>query len=85
MKVRSGPQSLLQRRDRHSKPIPCDLHDSLKGAFVQANSSQRSGKALIANDASFGRFSIFHHDYKRNQTSIREICKFQLSTGVVKD
>jgi hypothetical protein len=39
----------------------------------------------MANDVGFGGLSIFHYDYKRNQTSIRKICKFQLSTRLVKD
>jgi hypothetical protein len=52
---------------------------------MQANSRQCSCEALISNYASFGRFSIFHYDDKRNQTSIREIRKFQLSTRLVKD
>jgi hypothetical protein len=34
--------------------------------------------------AGLGGFSIFHHDYKRNQTSVQEIREFQLSR-LVKD
>jgi hypothetical protein len=66
----------LQSSDLDPKPIPRDLYHSLQRAPAQANSRQCSGKALIANYASFGRFSIFHYDYKRNQTSIRKIRKF---------
>jgi hypothetical protein len=57
----------------------------MKRAPAQADSRQRAGEALISNYARFGRFSIFHYDYKRNQASIREIRKFQLFTRLVKD
>jgi hypothetical protein len=57
----------------------------MKRAPVQTNSRQGACKALVSNYAGFGRSSIFHYDYKRNQTSIREIRKFQLSTRLVKD
>jgi hypothetical protein len=56
----------------------------LKRAPVQADSRGRSCKALFANHAGFGGSSIFHYDYKRNETSVREICKFHLSR-LVKD
>jgi hypothetical protein len=61
------------------------LYHRLKRAPAQANRRQCSCKALISNYASFGGLSIFHYDYQRNQTSIREIRKFQLSTRLVKD
>jgi hypothetical protein len=61
------------------------LHHRPQRAPAQANRRQCACKALLANYASFGGFSIFHYDYKRNQTSIREIRKFQFSTGLVKD
>jgi hypothetical protein len=56
----------------------------LKRATVEANSRRYSGKTLLADDASFSGLPIFHYDYQRNQTSIREIRKFQ-SSGLVKD
>ena len=85
LQVWSGFQSVLQSSDLYPKPIPRDLYHRLERAPVQANSRQCSYKALISNDASFGRFSIFHYDDKRNQTSIREIRKFQLCAALVKD
>jgi hypothetical protein len=85
LKVWSGFQSVSQSCDPYPKPIPRDLYHRLKRAPAQANSRQCSCKALIANYAGFGRSSVFHYDYKRNQTSIREIRKFQLSTRLVKD
>ena len=75
----------MQSSDLYPEPISRDLYHRLKRAPAQANSRQCSCKALIPNDARFGRFSIFHYDYKRNQTSIGEIRKFQLSTRFVKD
>jgi hypothetical protein len=75
----------LQSSDFDPKPIPGDLYYRLKRADAQANCRRRSCKALIANYAGFGGPSIFHYDYKRNQTSIREIRKFQFSTPIVKD
>jgi len=85
LKVRSGFQCALQSPDLYPKPIPRDLYHRLKRAPGQADRRQCSCKALIPNDASFGRFSIFHYDNERNQTSIQEIRKFQLSTRLVKD
>jgi len=85
LKAWSGFQSVLQSSDLYPEPISRDLYHRLKRAPAQANSRQCSCKALISNYASFGRFSIFHYDHKRNQTSIREIRKFQLSTRLVKD
>ena len=85
LKVWSGFESVLQSPDLYPKPIPRDLYHRLKRAPAQANRRQCSCKTLISNYAGFGRFSIFHYDYKRNQTSIREIREFQLSTRLVKD
>ena len=85
LQVRSGYQSVLQSSDLYPRSIPGDLYHRLQRAPAQADSGQCSCKALIANYASFGRFSIFHYDDKRNQTSIREIGKLQLSTGLVND
>ncbi|MGB7822042.1 MAG: hypothetical protein WBL22_07625, partial [Candidatus Sulfotelmatobacter sp.] len=76
LKVWSGFQSILQSSGLYPKPIPRDLYHRLKRAPSQANSGRCSCKALISNYASFGRSSIFHYDYKRNQTSIREKSKF---------
>jgi len=85
LKVGSGFQSVLQSPDLYPKPIPRDLYHRLKRTPAQANRRQGPCKAFFSNYASFGRFSIFHYDYKRNQTAIREVCKFQLSTRLVKD
>jgi hypothetical protein len=85
LQVRSGFQSVLQSSDLDPKPIPRDLYHRLQRAPDQANRRQCSCKALISNYASFGGFSIFHYDHKRNQTSIQEIRKLQLSTHLVKD
>jgi hypothetical protein len=85
LKVWDGFQSVLQSSDLDPKPIPRDLYHRLQRAPAQANSRQGSCKALIANYAGFGGLSIFHYDYQRNQTSIREIRKFQLFTRLVKD
>jgi hypothetical protein len=74
----------LQSSGLDPKPIPRDLYHRPQRAPAQADSRQCSCKALIANYASFGGFSIFHYDYQRNQTSVREIRKFQLSTRLVK-
>jgi hypothetical protein len=84
LKAWSGFQSVLQSSDRYAKSIPRDLHHRLKRASAQANSRRYSRKALAANQTSLGGFSIFHYDYKRNQTSVQEIRKFQLSR-LVKD
>ena len=81
----SGFQRVLQSTDLDPKTISRDLYHRLKGAPAQANSRQCSCKALISNYASFGGSSIFHYDYKRNQTSVREIRKFHLSTRLVQD
>jgi hypothetical protein len=85
LQVWSGCQSILQSCDLYPKPISRDLYHRLQRAPAQADSGQCSGKALLANYASFGRFSIFHYDDKGNQTSIREIGKFQVSTRLVND
>jgi hypothetical protein len=85
LKVWRGFQRVLQSADLYPKPIPRDLHDRLQRAPAHANSRRCSCKALVANYASFGGFSIFHYDYKRNQTSVREIHKFHLSTRLVQD
>ncbi len=85
LKAWSRSQSVLQSPDLYSKTIPRDLYHRLKRAPVQANSRRCSGKALIPNYASFDGLSVFHYDYKRNQTSIRKIRKFQFSTSLVKD
>jgi hypothetical protein len=85
LQVWSGLQNVLQSSGLYPKPIPGDLYHRLKRAPAQANSRERSCEALISNDASFGRRSVFHYDYKRNQTSIREIGKFQLPTRLVEN
>jgi hypothetical protein len=85
LQIWSGFQSVLQSCDLYPKPIPRDLYHRPQRAPAQANNRRCSCKALIANYASFGGLSIFHYDYKRNQTSIREIGKFQLPTRLVKD
>jgi hypothetical protein len=79
LKVWSGFQSILQSSGLYPKPIPRDLYHRFKRAPAQANCRRCSCKALIANDAGLGGSSIFHYDYKRNQTSVREICEFHLS------
>ena len=76
LQVRSGLQSVLQSSGLYPKPIPGDLYHRSKRAPAQADRRQCSCKALISNYPGFGRSSIFHYDYKRNQTSIREIRKF---------
>jgi hypothetical protein len=76
LQVGSGFQRVLQSSNFYPKSIPRDLYHRLQRAPAQANDCRCSSKALIANYASFGGFSIFHYDYKRNQTSIREIRKF---------
>jgi hypothetical protein len=81
----SGFQSVLQRSDLDPKPIPRDLYHRLKRGPAQANSSGCSCETLISNYAGFSGLSTFHHDYKRNQTSVREIRKLQLSTRLVED
>jgi hypothetical protein len=75
LKVWSGFHSVLQSSDLYPKPIPRDLYHRPKRAPVQANRRRYSCKALISNDTGFGGSSIFHRDYKRNQTAIREIHK----------
>jgi hypothetical protein len=80
-----GSQSVLQSCNLYSKPIPRDLDYRLKRASAKANGRWCSYKALIPHDPSFSGLSIFHYDYKRNQTSIREIREFYLSTPFVKD
>ena len=85
LKVWIGFKSVLQGFDLYPKPIPRDLHDRPKRAPAQANRRRCSCKALTSNDAGFGGSSIFHYDYKRNQTAIREIRKFQPSSRLVKD
>jgi hypothetical protein len=85
LQVGSGRQSVLQSSNRYPKPIPRDLYHRSKRAPAQANSRQCSCEALISNYASFRCSSVFHYDYKRNQTSIREVRKLQLSTRLVKD
>jgi hypothetical protein len=82
--VWGGFQSVFQSSKLHPKSIPRDLYHCLKRAPVQADSRGRSCKALFADHAGFGGSSIFHYDYKRNETSVREICKFHLSR-LVKD
>jgi hypothetical protein len=61
------------------------LHHSPQRAPAQANRRLRSCEPFIANYAGFRGSSIFHDDDKRNQTSTKEISKFQLSTRLVKD
>src|SRR5580704_4064137 len=85
LQVWSGFQSVLQSCDLYPKPIPRDLYHRLKRAPAQANGRRRSDKALIADYAGFDGLSIFHYDDKRNQTSIREIREFHLSTSFVKN
>jgi len=65
----------LQSSDLDPKSISRDLYHRPQRVPAQANSRQCSGKALTSNYASFGCFSIFHYDHKRNQTSIQEIRK----------
>ena len=85
LQVWSGFQRVLQNSNLDPKPIPRDLHHRLQRAPAQANSRQCSCTSLTSNYASFGHFSIFHYDYKRNQTTIRKIRKLQLPTCLVKD
>jgi hypothetical protein len=85
LQVWCGFQRILQGCDFYPKSVPRDLYHRLWRTPTQADNRRCSCKALIANDASFGGFSIFHYDDKRNQTSIRKIRKLQLSTGLVKD
>jgi hypothetical protein len=85
LQVWSGCQSILQSSGLYPKTIPRDLYHGLQRAPAQANRGHGSSETLVANDASFGRFSIFHYDDKRNQTSIGEVGKFQLSTRLVND
>jgi len=81
----SGFQSFLQSPDFYLKSVPGDLYHRLQGTSAQADHCGCSCKALIADHAGFSCLSIFHYDYERNQTSIREIRDFDLSTGLVKD
>src|SRR6202158_1284586 len=85
LKVCSRFQSVLQSSSLYPKPIPSDLYHRPQRAPAKANSLGCPRKALIAKYAGFGGLSIFHYDYKRNQTSVREIRTFQLSTRLVKD
>ncbi len=85
LQVGSGFQSVLQSSDLYPESISRDLYHSLKRTPAQANRRQGPCEAFFSNYASFGRFSILHYDYKRNQTAIREVGKFQLSTRLVKD
>ncbi len=75
----------MQSSDLYPKTIPRDLYHRSKCAPAQADSRQRPRTAFISNYAGFGRFSIFHYDHERNQTSVRKVCEFQLSTRLVKD
>jgi hypothetical protein len=65
--------------------IPSDLYHRLQRAPAQANSRWCAGKAFVADYAGFRGIPIFHYDYQRNQTSIREMRKFQLPPSLVKD
>jgi hypothetical protein len=85
LQVWCGFQRFLQGCNFYAKSVPRDLYHRLQRPPIQADNRRCSCKALIANDASFGGFAIFHYDDKRNQTSIREIRKLQPSTGLVKD
>ena len=76
LQVRSGFQRILQSSNFYPKSVPRDLYHRPQRAPAQANNCWCSDKALIANYASFGGFSIFHYDDKRNQTAIKEIRKF---------
>jgi hypothetical protein len=67
------------------KSVPRDLFYRPQRTPAQANRCRRSCKALTTNYAGFGGSSIFHYDDKRNQTPVREIRKFYLSTRLVKD
>jgi len=85
LKVWIGFKSVLQSSDLYPKPIPRDLYHRAKRAPAQANRRRCSCEALTSNDTRFGGSSIFHYDYKRNQTAVREIRKFQPSSRLVKD
>src|SRR5580704_552087 len=76
---------MLQGSNLDPKSIPGDLYHRPQRAPAQTNRRRRSSKALIANHPSFGGLSVFHYDYKRNQTSIREVCKLHSSTRLVQD
>jgi hypothetical protein len=80
-----GFQRVLQSGDRYPKPVARDLHHRLKRAPAQPNSGRSAGEAFIANDAGFGTPSIFHDHYKRNQTSIWKVRKFQFSASLMQD
>src|ERR1022692_213367 len=84
-KVWSVFQSILQSPHFYPKSVSRDLYHRPQRAPAQANHRRCSGKALLADYAGFGGSSIFHDDDKRNQTSIREIHKFQRSTRLAKD
>jgi hypothetical protein len=85
LKAWSGFQRVLHSSDLYPKPIPRDLYDRPQRAPAQADSRRCSCEALVANYAGFGGSSILHYDYKRDQTSVREIRKFHLSARLVQD
>jgi hypothetical protein len=76
LQVWSGFQCILQSSNFYPKSVPRDLNHRPQQTPAQANNRWCSCEALIANYASFGGLSIFHHDDQRNQTSIQEIRKF---------
>jgi hypothetical protein len=85
LQVWTGLERTLQSSNFYPKSVPRDLNHRPQQTPAQANNRWCSREALIANYASFGGLSIFHYDDKRNQTSIQEIRKFQLSAALVKD
>ena len=81
----SGFQSILQCSNFYPKSVSRDVYHRPQRAPAQANGRRRTCEALIADYAGFGGSSILHYDDQRNQTPVREIRKFQLSTRLVKD
>jgi len=85
LQVWSGFQGILQSPDFYPKSVPRDLDHRPQRTAAQANRSQCSCKAFIADYASFGGLSVFHYDHEGNQTSIQKIRKLQLSPRLVQD
>jgi len=85
LKVRIGFEIVLQSSDLYPEPISRDLHHRPKRARLQANRRRCPCKALPSNDTGLGGSSILHYDYKRNQTAVQEIRKFQPCRRLVKD
>jgi hypothetical protein len=73
LKLRHGPERLLQNNDGNLESVPGDLYDLAKRVPCQTDRRRQSYNPFFPNDTRFDSSSIRCHDDEGKQPSVREI------------